>query len=358
MKRITVAIPVLASLAAFILILLALLAGQNPGYMEDYDILTLNTSALGKNLLSNALADDYEPTPTQSGGPDSICSDLPSFLGKACGSATSAVAGVQSNIIDKIDDINNDIADRLADRLGIHEFYSLHVLTICNGEFEPNATASEWKNVTSCQKGLNGYGYNISESLDMELKAGPFKITLADLGFTRSLQEQLDDVAKYTKALAILFIVTATLVGLSFLTSLLAIFLIPGRKESAARKVNLLTSALAVILLLVSSILVTVAVSMAVDKINEAGDDVGLSANRGSKYLVITWVATGLFLVLVFGFWLVQTWRWRKGGAKRNFPKGGKAWYGGEKRVRDSEETAGTGPRRSHGGGSRWSRRR
>lgn len=181
MKRLPIAIPILASLASFILVLLALLAGSKPGYMEDYDILTasplcpytlstpqywiinidkspikFNTSALGKNLLSNILDDD-EPTPTQPADDDSICDDLPSFLGKPCGSVTSAAASLQSEIIDKIDDINNEIADKLADRLGIHQFYSLHVLSICDGEFEPNATAPDaGKNVTSCKNGLDG----------------------------------------------------------------------------------------------------------------------------------------------------------------------------------------------------------
>lgn len=345
MKRLPIAIPILASLASFILVLLALLAGSKPGYMEDYDILTFNTSALGKNLLSNILDDD-EPTPTQPAEGDSICDDLPSFLGKPCGSVTSAAASLQSEIIDKIDDINNEIADRLADRLGIHEFYSLHVLSICDGEFEPNATAPDaGKNVTSCKNGLDG-GYNISSTLDKELTAGPLHITLRDLGLTTKLQDVLDDVNGATKALAILFIITTALVGLTLLTSLLSIFLVPGRRENAARMINLLTSTLAALLLLAISILVTVATSKAVEKVNDMGEDIGLSARQGTKYLAITWAATGIFLLFVFGFWLVQTWRSRKGGAKRGFPKGGKSWYGGEKRVRESEETAGTGPSR------------
>ncbi|KAM7188455.1 Actin cortical patch SUR7/pH-response regulator PalI [Naviculisporaceae sp. PSN 640] len=346
MKRLPIAIPILASLASFILVLLALLAGSKPGHMEDYDILTFNTSALGKNLLSNMLDDDDEPTPTQPAEDDSICDDLPSFLGKPCGSVTSAAASLQSEIIDKIDDINNEIADRLADRLGIHEFYSLHVLTICDGEFEPNATAPEaGKNVTSCKNGLDG-GYNISSTLDKELTAGPFHITLRDLGMSDKLQGVIDDLNTVTKAIAILFIVTTALVGLSLLTSLLAIFLIPGRRENAARITNLVISTLAALLLLVTSILVTVATSKAVEKVNDMGEDIGLSARRGTKYLAITWAATGVFLLFAFGFWAVQTWRWRKGGAKRGFPKGGKSWYGGEKGVRGSEETGGTGRRR------------
>ena len=79
------------------------------------------------------------------------------MLGKVCGSATSAVAAAKSKIVDKLDDIGDDIADKLADRLGIHEFYSLHVLTVCDGEFTPNATApGAGRNVTECRKALDG----------------------------------------------------------------------------------------------------------------------------------------------------------------------------------------------------------
>jgi len=34
-------VPIVASLAAFILILLALLAGSSPGHMQNYDVLTV-----------------------------------------------------------------------------------------------------------------------------------------------------------------------------------------------------------------------------------------------------------------------------------------------------------------------------
>ena len=54
----------------------------------------------------------------------------------------------------EINDIANDIADHLSAELGIHQFYSLHALSICEGSFSPNATADgATRNVTKCHKG-------------------------------------------------------------------------------------------------------------------------------------------------------------------------------------------------------------
>lgn len=93
------------------------------------------------------------PTPTNDG--NDLCDGIGSFLGKACTSATAAVESIKNDVEDTLNDIGNRVADHLADRLGIAEFYSLHALTICEGDFKPNATAPKAdRNVTECHKGF------------------------------------------------------------------------------------------------------------------------------------------------------------------------------------------------------------
>lgn len=98
------------------------------------------------------------PTPTSDGGKPSSTGDgcgLPGALGKLCGSATSEVASVASKAAKTLGDIEDDIADELASKLGIHEFYSLHVMDACEGYFSPNTTAKGAKlNVTKCTEPL------------------------------------------------------------------------------------------------------------------------------------------------------------------------------------------------------------
>lgn len=44
-----------------------------------------------------------------------------------------------------------DAADKLASELGIKQWYSMHMLDMCEGTYTPNATATSAQlNVTSC----------------------------------------------------------------------------------------------------------------------------------------------------------------------------------------------------------------
>ena len=63
----------------------------------------------------------------------------------------------------------NKIAARVADELGIHEWYSLHMMDLCYGGFKPNATAiGASKNGTNCTRdvamSMSSYPMNISDT--------------------------------------------------------------------------------------------------------------------------------------------------------------------------------------------------
>jgi hypothetical protein len=58
---------------------------------------------------------------------------------------------VKDKVKDKVGDVAADIADGVADKIGIADWYSLHILDACWGEFRPNATApSPGLNITNC----------------------------------------------------------------------------------------------------------------------------------------------------------------------------------------------------------------
>lgn len=325
MKQLPIGIPIVTSLAAFILVLLALLAGSRPGFMEDYDLVAFNTSGLGKNLID--LDSDKKPTPTSD---SSRCDKLSGFLGKACSSAGAVIDDVKDDVEDTLNDIGNRVADHLADRLGIAEFYSLHALTICEGEFKPNATArGADRNVTECHKGFTK-GYNVSAFLDHSLRVGPFKVSLLDLGFTEDIQNAIDTLNTVLKAFTALLIIGVGFTGLSLLGSVLALFLIP-RRERPVLFANTVLAGAALAFLVLSGLLGTVGASIAEDKINDLGADIGLAASMGKGYIILTWVAVGLML-LAFGYWLWQFLRFKNGRrmAVRN-----------QKYPRDSEESGG-----------------
>jgi hypothetical protein len=58
---------------------------------------------------------------------------------------------VKDDVKGKINDITGDVADQLADTIGISEWYSIHVMATCDGQYKPNATnPGAGYNVTNC----------------------------------------------------------------------------------------------------------------------------------------------------------------------------------------------------------------
>lgn len=309
--KLLIGIPLLCSLASLILSLLLLFAGKSPNFMEDTHIIMLNTSSLGKNLVPTATSSD-KPTSTDDG-----CG-VGGILGKICGSATSVAASAASEVGDKLDDIADDIADKLADKLGIKEFYSLHVMNACEGDFSPNATAKgAGFNVTKCTEPMKTAEYNLTALFDHELSVGPLKLNLADLGFTKELQEEFDKIPKILLALAIFYILAVGFTGLALFASAAALVLVPQHgKSRLVVLANLAIAVLAALTLLVGSLVTTIGAKPAADKIDDFGEDIGLRASVGGKFLGMSWAAVGLMVIAV-GYWVWEMMQSKKGGADR-----------------------------------------
>ena len=64
---------------------------------------------------------------------------------------SDTIDDVKDDITDKINEKGDEAADALADRLGVSEWYSIHVMSACEGNYEPNATESSPSlNITDC----------------------------------------------------------------------------------------------------------------------------------------------------------------------------------------------------------------
>ncbi|KXX79428.1 Protein ECM7 [Madurella mycetomatis] len=299
-------IPVFCSLAAFILVMLALLAGNSPGVLENYDIISVNTSGLGKNLVDRLSSDAATPTQTT----DDFCDSLGSFLGKACDSATSAVASAESSIADNLNDIGNDIADRLADELDIRDFYSLHALRICEGDFNPDGR----RNVTECHSGFAEQGFSIPSLLTqtITIDIGPLferNLSLADLGLTQDIESALDSLNSLLKAFTIIFAIGVGFTGLSLLASVAEVVL--RNHGSGLLWSNLVIASLAVLFVVLGGLVATIGARVAEGKINDLGESVGLSAVAGTGWVILVWIGAGL-MVVVCSYWAWATARMRR----------------------------------------------
>lgn len=282
--RFSVIAPLLFTVGAFVLGMLALFAGSKAGFMEDYDIVTLNTSTLGY-----ASVDD--PSPTSSGAAPSATS----FGSWLKGTAKNVTSQVKEEIEEEFDEIRNDIADKLADKLGIQQWYSFHLMDMCMGMFSPNATAhGATKNVSQCTNRTAMYHFDPTSQLQQELDEGPLagKINLSDLGYTDDIQDGIDGLNASIGATFILYCIGIGAAGVLILTTLAAIFL-TGRLFSI---VNFFLAVLSFLGLGIASAIVTAFMIKITKLINDHGNDIGIYAYRGKKYLAITWAATGAML--------------------------------------------------------------
>ncbi|CAJ2512370.1 Uu.00g053850.m01.CDS01 [Anthostomella pinea] len=316
-----VVIPLVLSLAGFVLAMLALFAGtgSQQQVMEDYHIIAVNMSDFGHDLIASAATTSTapEPTKTDDGGFWSSIESGISDIGQ----------DVKNDLTDIANNIANDVADKLADAIGISEWYSLHIMTACEGVFSPNATnPGAWFNTTNCTAQEAGLHFNLTELINGELQAGPLHLSAADLRFPQKVQDAVDLINDTLLAVFLFYVLGSAFTGLSFLVCIVLLTLRPDMSRLVILA-NLAISILAALTLAIGSAMTTAVAKKGVSKINDAGEDVGISAVEGTKFITISWVAFAVMFASCL-FWTATCFLPRK---SKN--------YGGEKGPRTSADS-------------------
>jgi len=302
------------AIGAFILSMLCLFAGHKPGYMEDYHIITLNTSTLGHNLIPTKTF----PTTTSASSTPTATS-LGSFFSNVAHNITATIMGDIEGGINTIEsglnDIGNDIADKLASELGIKQWYSLHLMDLCEGTYTPNATQKHAKlNVTSCTKQTGMFHFDISQRISQELKIGPLHLNLTDIQWPDEIQDGIDALNTAMDATFVLYAIGIASAGLAILTSIVAIFLSGSRLISLG---NWGLATLAFSAFFLASLIITIVQSKMASLINKHGNEIGLYAYKSGKYLALTWVATAVMFLATVTWTAVFFVEWR--GRRREY---------------------------------------
>ncbi|PBP24074.1 SUR7 protein [Diplocarpon rosae] len=316
--RLTALFPLACAIVGFVLSMLCLFAGSKKGYLENYHIVTLNTSSLGQVLLE---------------------SDSTATATSATATATSVVGGmgawlegVQDNVTDAVDDVEDefndlvsDVADKLSQELGIHQWYSLHMLNLCQGDYTPNATAKgASKNATSCTKMTAMYNINLDQILSQQLQVGPLNLDLSDISWPDDINKGFQGLNVVLNAVFVIYAIGIASAGLAILTSALAIFFHGSRLVSVG---NFGLALLSFLALAVDSALVTFVQDKAVHIINKYGNAIGVYADKGGKYLALTWTAV-VVMFLAAAVWAAEfcIGRRQKGREYTEKPPPGRRW--------------------------------
>ncbi|KAK7736637.1 hypothetical protein SLS53_006840 [Cytospora paraplurivora] len=230
----------------------------------------------------------------------------------AKGSATSAASGA----ISSLSGIEDDVAEKLSKKLGVKGFYSIHLINLCYGDFEPNATnPSATLNATNCTTPFDYGSLNFSALLDHQLSVGSHSLNLADLGLTKDIQDKINDIPKIIRAIVATYIIAAGFICFGLIASVAAIILIPHPSGQMIVKGNIGLASLAVIFLLIGNLITTIGSSKVVEEVTKHGNHLGLYAERGVKYMAVTWATFGIMLLTVF-YWVYEFFAEKRRGSE------------------------------------------
>ncbi|PSS18335.1 hypothetical protein M430DRAFT_75514, partial [Amorphotheca resinae ATCC 22711] len=278
--RISTLFPLLCACAALVLSIFCLFAGHKPGFLEEYHIITLNTSTLGHNIIPTT-APSSGSTPSLGSIFGSIARDFHSSIGGEIGSDLNSVIG--------------HVTDQLAAELGIQQWYSMHLMGMCEGTYSPDATTPGTQlNVSSCTKPTAMYHFDISDQLSKELQLGKLHFDLSAIGWPSDIQNGLNNLSTALDTLFVLYTVGATATGLVILGTLITL-VTPTSRFALFYNWGLIS--LSFLSLLIASAVITIVQIKAVGLINRYGNEIGVYAYKGNKYMFLTWAAVVVMLL-------------------------------------------------------------
>jgi hypothetical protein len=170
--------------------------------------------------------------------------------------------------------------------------------------------------------------------LNGELEVGPLHINLSTIDWPADIQNGLNKLNIALDATFVLYAIGIAACGLAILASLLAFFLSGSRLISFG---NWGLASLAFTALLIASIIVTVIQKEAAHVINKYGNEIGVYAYKGVKYLILTWVSVAV-MFLASTAWVAEFCMGRRNKEREFHEKPAKGRWGGFGRRRRSDE--------------------
>ncbi|KAI0007998.1 hypothetical protein F4779DRAFT_589021 [Xylariaceae sp. FL0662B] len=305
-RPVLVVLPLLLSIVGFVLAMLALFAGTGPRQqaLEEYHLIAINMSNFGHDLVPSQTSSAPQPTATDDGG-------------FGLDDIQDSLNDIGNEISDQLGDIADDFADKIAEELGISQWYSVHVMTVCQGDFAPNATTPDaWYNTTTCTAQAPGVHFNLTDMLYREIELGPLDINPADIPIPEKIQQTVDFVNNFLLTTFVFYVLASGFTGLSVLSCIVALTLKRRSMGTGTAIVNVFLAAMAVLTLAIGSAIATGVSKKGVAEINDAGDEVGISAIEGTKLMTISWVAFAvMFATLLFWSLACCFPCWRRRGA-------------------------------------------
>lgn len=152
--------------------------------------MTLNTSRIGTNVFNTTSS--------------------------SSSSSSNIFSSIWDNITNSIDSSLNSEINSLAQDLGLHDFYSAHLLDYCEGYYTPtpvpNTTVHKSairQNVTFCSNLTSFFHFDPSAALQTELNKSYTGLTLQDLDWPDAISSGIHTLRITQKAAFVLYCIAA-----------------------------------------------------------------------------------------------------------------------------------------------------
>lgn len=135
------------------------------------------------------------------------------------------------------------------------------------------------------------------------------------MGLTKDIQDKINDIPKIIRAIVATYIIAAGFILFNLVASVVAIIRIPNPSGQMIVTGNIGLASFAVIFLLIGNLITTIGSSKVVEEVTKHGNHLGLYAERGVKYMAVTWATFGLMLLTVF-YWVYEFFAERRRGSE------------------------------------------
>lgn len=254
----------------------------------------------------------------------SVATEAASAVSSAANAAESGLEHLVDEAKQELEKIEDDLANELYEKLGIQQFYSIHLTDLCYGNFTPNATTpGAGFGLTNCSQPMNWtQAFDLTGMLNQSLNVGPFQLDLADIGMVQdvvsSIESAMHTLNSCIEAILAMYIIACLFIGASMVLSVWAVFAltwtdepgvhktVSGRTKNIALYSNLATAYLGTGFLMIGNLVTTIGGKYVVEKVREHGEEFGLYAYRGSKFLALSWAGFALVLIAA----MLWTFQW------------------------------------------------
>ncbi|EAW13936.1 SUR7/PalI family protein [Aspergillus clavatus NRRL 1] len=172
---------------------------------------------------------------------------------------------------------------------GMHDFYSIHVMSYCAGFLE-FSEMDQRQNVTGCSNRTVLFSFEPSAVM---LQETGNTSSLAELGWPVAVSDDFQAFSITSQSMGVFYCIGLGAAGLVILARLW-LLISNGPRQTITEVTGLLLSFTS---LSIASIVATVIAFQFVDLVNSHGKQSGVTARYGSQFLGMTWAAVGLLLI-------------------------------------------------------------